>query len=247
MTDALKIESVGLRYGDLTVLSGVDLSVARGELLGLVGPNGSGKTSLIRAILGLQSLSAGRIVVDGIDIAQDPRAARARLGFAPDPSSLPGYLTLGQALAVAAAAREQEVDDRLRAFGETLQLAPFWDRRIEVLSLGTRQKLAILVALIGDPPLLILDEVLNGLDPIAAFEVKNELKRRCERGSAVLLATHGLETAPTLLTRAALLARGRIAQTWGPDVLDGWRHQDPAAFERAVVETLRDMRDFRPG
>lgn len=246
MSEMLVIRGAALRYGDHVVLNGVELQLARGDLLGLVGPNGSGKTSLIRAILGLRPLSAGRIEIDGIDVASDPRGARALLGFAPDPALLPGYLTLRQALDVAAAAREQTVSDALLAFGDTLQLAPYWQRRIETLSLGTRQKLAILIALLGDPPLLVLDEVLNGLDPIAGFEVKQELQRRCTSGTAVLLATHGLEMAPTLLTRAALLANGHIAKTWNADTIALWRHEDPAAFERAVVATLRQLHDFRP-
>ncbi len=245
MSELLCIQQAALSYGEHIVLSGVDLSLARGDLLGLVGPNGSGKTSLIKAILGLRTLSAGCITIDGINVATDPFGARVRMGFAPDPALLPGYLTLRQVLDVAASARAQALDEGLLAFGETLQLAPYWDRRVEALSLGTRQKLAILIALVGNPPLLVLDEVLNGLDPIASFEVKQELKRRCAAGSAVLLATHGLDMAPTLLTRAALLTRGHIAKTWNETTIAQWKHEDPAAFERAVVATLRGLDEFR--
>lgn len=236
----LDVNALQLHFGDLAVLRGVDLRIEAGQLLGLVGPNGSGKTSLIRSIVGLLPTAAGSIRVAGVDLRSDPLAARCGLGFAPDPARLPPALTGRQALAVAAAARGlAEVSSSTLALCERLGAAPWLDRRIETYSLGTRQKYALLIGLTGDPPLLVLDEVMNGLDPISAHELKLELRERCERGAGVLLATHGLEIAPTLLTHAALLHEGRILHRWGGEELAGWRHADPGAFERAVVAALR--------
>ncbi|MBK8067340.1 MAG: ATP-binding cassette domain-containing protein [Rhodanobacteraceae bacterium] len=101
----LEIASLQLAFGTTHVLQGVDLSISHGQLLGLVGPNGSGKTSLIRAIVGLLPTTSGRVRIDGVDISTDPLAARTRFGFAPDPARLPAALTGRQALAVTAAAR----------------------------------------------------------------------------------------------------------------------------------------------
>lgn len=236
----LDVASLHLAFGTTRVLQGVDLGIARGQLLGLVGPNGSGKTSLIRAIVGLLPATSGRIRIDGIDIAGDALAARSRLGFAPDPARLPAALTGRQALSVAAAARGlAELPPDTLALCERLGASRWLDQRIETYSLGTRQKFAILIGLVGDPPLLVLDEVMNGLDPISSHELKLELIERCERGCGVLLATHGLEIAPTLLTDAALLHEGRIRHRWGAVELGRWRHADPGAFERAVVTALR--------
>lgn len=237
----LVVDQLHLAFGPVSVLRGVDLSIARGQLLGLVGPNGSGKTSLIRAITGLLPASQGQVRVGGCDIATDPIAARRQFGYAPDPARLPAALTGRQALSVAAAARDlATLPPRTLELAECLGALPWVDQRIESYSLGTRQKYAILIALLGDPPLLVLDEVMNGLDPISSHELKLELIARCEQERCgVLLATHGLEIAPTLLTDAVLLNEGRIRHRWGSEELLGWRHGDPGAFERAVVAALR--------
>lgn len=239
--DLLQVNDLQLSYGIHPVLRGVDLNIHRGQLMGLVGPNGSGKTSLIRAITGLQSFNGGRVQIAGVDIASQPMAAKACFGFAPDPTRLPASLSGRQALSVVAAARGQSaVPESLLELAERLGALPWIDRRIESYSLGTRQKIAILIAMLGDPPLLVLDEVMNGLDPISSHELKLELIDRCQnRNCGVLLATHGLEIAPTLLTDAVLLHEGRIRHRWGADELGAWRHGDPGAFERAVVAALR--------
>lgn len=236
----LAVSALELRFGANAVLRGVDLELQPGQLLGLVGPNGSGKTSLICTIVGLLAPAAGSVRIGGIDIGADPLAARRLLGFAPDPARLPGALSGRQALSVAAAARGLDSPPPgTLALCERLGAARWLDQRLEACSLGTRQKFAILIGLCGDPPLLVLDEVMNGLDPISSHELKLELSERCERGTSVLLATHGLEIAPTLLTHAALLHEGRILHRWGAEELAAWRHADPGAFERAVVAALR--------
>lgn len=237
----LVVEALQLTLGTQPVLRGVDLELERGQLLGLIGPNGSGKTSLIRALTGLLPATRGRVLIGGIDIAIDPLGARRQLGFAPEPGNLPGALTGRQCLSVAAAARGlAQIPPDSIALAERLGALRWIDRRVEYYSLGTRQKLAILIGLIGRPPLLILDEVMNGLDPISSHELKLELAERCsERQCAVILATHGLEIAATLLTDAALLVEGSIRHRWTAAELDLWRHADPSAFERAVVAALR--------
>lgn len=237
----LRVDRLQLSYGSSSVLRGVDLRLQRGELMGLIGPNGSGKTSLIRALVGLVPYSAGEIRVAGVALADDLLRARAAIGYAPDPTRLPGTLSGRQALGVVAAARGlASLPTDVSVLAERLGASRWLDHRIDSLSLGTRQKMAILMALLGRPPLLILDEVMNGLDPISSHELKLELIERCEReGCAVLLATHGLEIAPTLLTAAVLLADGAIRHRWTRSELLQWRHGDPGAFERAVVEALR--------
>jgi len=119
---------------------------------------------------------------------------------------------------------------------------PWLARPVGEYSLGTRQKLAIVLALIGRPRLIVLDEVLNGLDPLAAYALKQALRARADAGACVLLATHGLEVAERFLDRAVLLLDGRIAADWNAEALAAMRSDPDGGLEHAVVEILRERR-----
>jgi ABC-2 type transport system ATP-binding protein len=243
MNARLDIRGLHLGYGAHPVLRGVDLALAPGELVGLIGPNGSGKSSLMRACAGLVSPAGGSIAIDGLDLAQVPLAARARLGFAVEPERLPPALRGRQCLELVAATRalgEAAIDEAL-ALAQALGLSPWLEHEVATYSLGTRQKLAVVLALLGAPPLLLLDEVLNGLEPLAAFALKQALRERADRGAAVLLATHGLEVAERFLDRAVLLLDGHIAGDWDRPALQRLRVEGDG-LEAAVVARLRAAR-----
>lgn len=236
----LEVDDVHLAFGPLQVLRGVQLQLRGGELAGLVGPNGSGKSSLLRCIAGLQDGQRGAVRIAGLDMRLQAEAARAQLGFAVEPQRLPRLLTGRQCIELIADLRGQA--DRIDAsleLGARLGLAPWLARETHTYSLGTRQKLAVVLALIGTPPLIVLDEVLNGLDPLAAFALKQELRARADAGAAVLLATHGLEVAERLLDRALLLLDGRIAADWDAVALAEFRADPEGGLEHAVAERLR--------
>jgi ABC-2 type transport system ATP-binding protein len=228
-------------FGERRVLDEVSLTLARGEFLALIGPNGSGKTTLMRCLAGILAPSAGQIALDGVALAQDPRAAKARLGYAIDPVLLPDALTGKQSLLLFAQTRGLDaVPAETFALAEGLAFSPWLDEPIERYSLGTRQKLGILLGLIGTPPLLVLDEPMNGLDPVSAYEVKQYLVGliRSER-AGVLLATHALEVAERFITRAVLLAEGRLTREWDNAALDAIRADPSHSLEQAMVEALR--------
>lgn len=235
----LEVHGLHLDYGPLSVLRGIDLRVHAGELLGLIGPNGSGKSSLLRACTGTLACR-GTLAVDGIDPRHDPVAARARLGYAVDPATLPGALRGRQCIELVARVRglDGEAIEQAHALCRQLALSPWIERDVAAYSLGTRQKLAVVLALLGDPPVLLLDEVLNGLDPLAAWQLKQILRERADAGSAIVLATHGLDVAERHLDRAALLLDGRIAADWDSAELARLR-ASPGGLEAAVVEHLR--------
>lgn len=243
MTHRLQLHGVELMLGGSAVLRGVDLTLGAGELVGLIGPNGSGKSSLMRVCAGLLPALAGRVVVDDIDLAADPLAAKQRFGYAVEPERLPLALRGRQCLELVARTRALDADavSESVALAAELGFAPWLDRPVADYSLGTRQKLSVLLALLGAPPLLLLDEVLNGLDPLAAYALKQELRRRSQAGSAVLLATHGLEVAERFLDRAVLLIDGRIAADWGSRALAGFRADPEGGLEHAVAERLRAL------
>jgi ABC-2 type transport system ATP-binding protein len=243
MKHALLIENLAHAYGETPVLRGVDLTLAPGDFMALIGPNGSGKTTLLRALSGILAPQQGRILIDGVDMRSDPVGAKARLGLAIDPELLPGALTGRQCLTLFANIRglDRVPEDSL-ALAATLAFMPWLDRLVEEYSLGTRQKLGILLGLIGSPPLIVLDEPMNGLDPVSAWAIKQHLVTLTrERGCAVLLATHALEVAERFITRAQLLLEGRCARHWDEPQLIAIRHDPTRSLEQAMVEALREL------
>lgn len=235
----LQLRALSAGYRGAPVLRAVDLELYRGELTGLIGPNGSGKSTLIRAIAGLQDNVGGSVIIGGHDVATEPVAARAQLGYAVEPGALPPLLSGRQCIELLLRLRgvDDSLDDSLR-LADQLRLTPWLDGAISSYSLGTRQKLAIVQAMVGRPRLIVLDEVLNGLDPLAAYALKRALRTRCDAGAAVLLATHGLEVAERFLDRAVLLLDGRIAEDWDASALNRFRADPAGGLEHALVHRL---------
>jgi ABC-2 type transport system ATP-binding protein len=243
MSARLQVQQLHHRFGRNEVLRGVDLELNGGELVGLIGPNGAGKSTLMRCIAGLEQLQQGKVCIDGIDIAVDALAARRQLGVAVEPERLPALLSGQQCLELVADLRAQTAMlAESQALSEALGLMPWLRRPVGEYSLGTRQKLAIVLALVGAPSLIVLDEVLNGLDPLSAYALKQALRIRADAGACVLLATHGLEVAERFLDRAVLLLDGRIVADWDARALAGFRTDPEGGLEHAVVEILRKRR-----
>jgi ABC-2 type transport system ATP-binding protein len=238
MTELLEAVDLHAAYGDTRVLEGVDLQLDRDEFVALIGPNGSGKTTLLHALAGVVALSAGSIRIGGHDLAKAPRRAKAMFGLAVDPARLPGLLTGRECLALFAGARGlPAIPPATLVLGDTLSLTSVLDRRIDSYSLGMRQKLGILLGLLGEPPLLLLDEPFNGLDPRSALLFKRHLAALVGRGdTSVLLATHSLDIAERHATRVLLLMDGRVRHTWGAAELAAMREQPERSLEQAMAE-----------
>ena len=240
MIPRLDVKDVALSYGRHAVLRGVSFCLQPGEVVGLIGPNGSGKTSLMRAIAGLCPFNRGSIAIDGIVFADAPIEFKRRFGYAVEPKVLPARLTGRQCVELVADLRKDNGKPEVSyELAEALGLTPWIDRPVACYSLGTKQKLAILLALYGEPPLLVLDEILNGLDPLAAYALKQELKRRSDSGATVLLATHGLEVAERFLDRAVLQLDGRIEADWNATDLAAFRSDPDGGLEHAVIQRLQ--------
>jgi ABC-2 type transport system ATP-binding protein len=239
MTEAvLQISGLCAAYGKRRVLTGVDLSLARGEWISLLGPNGSGKSTLLHCVSGQLIPAAGDVYIGGESIVTAPQRAKRLLGYAHAPDRLPGLLTGWQCLEVYAAARHlPAVGDEILDLAERFRLTKFLDQFVDTYSLGTRQKLSVLLALIGDPPLVVLDEAFNGLDPASALVLKHDLQDRVAAGRcAVLLATHALDIVLRYASRAALLLDGKLARTWDRNQLEGMRAGAPEALDFALAE-----------
>lgn len=245
--ELLHLANLSVGYGGRPVIADINLTMQRGDILGLLGANGSGKSTLIKAITGQLRPQTGTIAIDGIDLARAPERAKARFGLAIDvadlPASLSGrqYLELVASLCSCAATEWPDPDLPAR-----LGFAALLDRPIIEYSLGTRAKISIAAALLGSPPLLIFDESLNGLDPLAAWEMKSLLVELAASGRhAILLSTHNVETIPRLCNRAVFLANGQVTRSWERDDLARMR-ATPGAFEECLIGTLRAQMEASP-
>jgi ABC-2 type transport system ATP-binding protein len=214
MTDAAPLSIRGLvrRYGTFTAVDGLDLTVSAGEIVGFLGPNGAGKTTTLRCCSGLLRPDAGDIEIAGRSLAREPLETRARLGFVPDRAFLYDRLTAWEFLDFVGALYRvgaAEARERAAALLGRLGLGEAANELIETYSLGMRQKVSIAAALLHDPPLMLLDEPLGGLDPFSARALKDLLRERASRGRGVLVSTHLLDVAERLCDRVVVLHHGR--------------------------------------
>ncbi|MEW6174758.1 MAG: ABC transporter ATP-binding protein [Pseudomonadota bacterium] len=205
--NAVEIQGVSQRYGSMTVLHDLNLNLAEGEVLGLFGHNGAGKTTSMKLILGLLAPSEGQVKVLG-RAPNDPQVRR-QLGYLPENVTfypqLSGRETLRHFARLKGAALGQ-VDELLEQVG----LAHAADRRVKTYSKGMRQRLGLAQALLGEPRLLLLDEPTVGLDPIATQDLYQLIDRLRQRGTSIILCSHVLPGVEAHINRAAILAKGRL-------------------------------------
>src|SRR6185437_15124865 len=181
--------------------------------------------------------SAGSISICRLTLRQDALGAKRHLGFGCAPERLPGLLTGRQCLEVYAAAKAlSAVDADVLALAEAFAFTGMLDRFVGSYSLGTRQKLAVLLTLLGEPALVVLDEAFNGLDPASALVLKRHLRERVSAGRCgVLLATPALDVVERYSDRAVLLLDGRIARQWGREQLAALRAMPGEGLEAALA------------
>ena len=201
------VQQVEKRFGATTALAGVSFEVGAGELVALIGHNGAGKSTTIKILTGQLLPDAGSATIGGRDLAKEPALAREQLGYVPEDPRLYDYLTAREFL-------ELVIDIRGSgelAYGlEVAALGDDADRLIREYSQGMRRRTALAAAMVSRPQALVLDEALNGLDPPSAARVKAQLREARDRGSAILLSTHVLETVERLADRVVMLAHGSV-------------------------------------
>jgi ABC-2 type transport system ATP-binding protein len=210
----IQLTELSKRYGRLTAVDRMTLTVGRGELFGFLGPNGAGKTTTLRMIAGILRPTSGTIEIGGVDIARHPLQAKARLGYIPDRPFVYDKLTGAEFLRFAAAIYGQDgpvVERRIDELLELFELTSWRDELTEAYSHGMRQKLIISGALVHRPDVIVVDEPMVGLDPRGARILKDLLRRFVERGGTVLMSTHTLEVAEAMCDRIAIVHRGRLA------------------------------------
>jgi ABC-2 type transport system ATP-binding protein len=233
----LSVQGLHAGYDKHRVLIDVNVTITRGEWFALLGPNASGKTTLLHCVAGMLAPTAGNVLISGHDLRTDTSAAKSRLGFGSAPERLPKLLTGRQCLEVYAAAKGlRSIDADVLALAEEFRYTPMLDLFVDSCSLGTRQKLAVLLALLGEPDLILFDEAFNGLDPASSLILKRHLRERVSSGRCgVLLATHALDIVERYADRAALLLDGDIVHEWRKEELRAMRALPEGGFEAAVA------------
>ncbi|MFO8070975.1 MAG: ABC transporter ATP-binding protein [Polyangia bacterium] len=209
-----RVEDVGVRFGEVVALERAALAVAPGEVVGLVGPNGAGKTTLLRVLATLLRPETGRAAVLGFDVVRRPLEVRRRIGYLPDFAGLYQDMRVVEYLRFFADANGLDRGRREAFVERALELSRLAGRAgdfVERLSRGMRAKLAFVGALAGDPPLLLLDEPLDGLDPLARSELLATLKGLRDEGRrGMLISSHMLLDLERICDRVLLIDRGRL-------------------------------------
>ena len=206
----ISVDRLHRTFGSVTAVSDLSFSLSGGEVVGLLGPNGAGKTTTLRTLAGILRPTSGTITVEGHDIERDPVEARKRLAFMPDEPHLFEYLTVEEHLRLVGRLYGiADLDARARPLLDELELAGRERMLPGELSRGMRQKVVIACGLVRNPPVLLFDEPLTGLDPIGIRRMRETILARARAGAAVLLSSHLLTLVQEVCTRVIIMHGGK--------------------------------------
>ena len=240
--DAIEFHGVSVRAGGRDIVDGVDLSIARGETLVLLGRSGSGKTTTLKLINRLLEPTSGKVCVDGVPTTGwDPIRLRRGIGYVIQETGLLPHLTVERNVGLVPSLEAWEperIRERVRELLATVGLEPdvYADRYPRSLSGGQRQRVGVARALAADPPVLLMDEPFGALDPITRAELQREFARLAqELRKTIVFVTHDVREAFLLATRIGLFADGRLVEVSTPDAFAASGHDEARAF----VESMR--------
>jgi ABC-2 type transport system ATP-binding protein len=242
----IQIDSVTKHFGSVIAVDQLSFELHSGEVLGLLGPNGSGKTTTVKMLLGILRPDSGTMRVDGLEPAIDGRAVKARIGYVAEESLLFNSMTPRDTFELVIAVRglhDAHVQIWFDRLVSSFDLAESLDAPIATLSRGNRQKVEIIAALLHRPKVLILDEPLSGLDATAVRVFKELLAMHAERGGGVILSTHILEIAEDMCDRICLISSGRAVATGSMEELQVASGRGESSLEELFLElTNQDER-----
>jgi ABC-2 type transport system ATP-binding protein len=221
MDTVITVEDLRKTYGQTVAVRDVSFEVKRREIFGILGSNGAGKTTVVEILQGLRDRTSGQVSVLGLDPGKDKNKLRHSIGTQLQSSALPERLRVVEAIELFGRARNVPVD--VEATISTWGLEPLRNRSFGVLSGGEKQRLFVALALLGDPELVLLDELTTGLDPTARHATWELVRQVRDRGTTVVLVTHFMEEAESLCDRVAIMDRGQIVACDTPSGLTSHR------------------------
>lgn len=236
MSEILRIDHLTKTYGGKKAVDDVSLTIHAGDLFGFIGHNGAGKTTTIRSAVGILDFEQGSIMVDGHSLEDEPLACKQVIAYLPDNPDLYDYLTGIQYLFFIAdifRVGKQEREERIADYSKRLELTANLGDLIGSYSHGMKQKLALISAFLHKPRLLVLDEPFVGLDPSAAFRLKEMMKEMCDQGGAIFFSTHVLDVAEKLCNRIGIIKGGRLIACGSTEEVRG-----DSSLEHAFLEVL---------
>lgn len=209
----IEVRNLVKNYGPKRAVAGVSFTVQRGDILGFLGPNGAGKSTTMKMITGYLSPTAGTALVDGHDVTREPIAVKRKIGYLPESAPAYGEMTVQEFLGFVAECRgyhqPAEQDSHINRVIGLTHLDPVRHQTIETLSKGYKQRVGFAQALLHDPPVLVLDEPTDGLDPNQKNEVRALIKSMAAE-KAVILSTHILEEVEAICTRVIIISQGKV-------------------------------------
>ncbi|HEX3880483.1 MAG TPA: ABC transporter ATP-binding protein [Bryobacteraceae bacterium] len=241
MPSIIQIRDLTRRFGDLTAVDHLNLEVERGEIFGLVGPDGAGKTTTLRMLCGLIEITSGSAQVAGHDVASESRAVKDQIGYMAQRFGLYADLTVEENMAFYADLFDivgAQRDDLTARLLRMTRMEPFRARRAGRLSGGMKQKLALMCTLLHRPQILFLDEPTNGVDPVSRRDFWTILYQLLKDGITIFMTTAYLDEAERC-NRVGLMHRGRLIHSAPPDVIR--RDTGAATLEAAFIQTIRAL------
>lgn len=212
MSEVIKVDSLTKVYGDKAKVGPISLSIRRQEVFGLVGPNGSGKTTTLRAVLGLLKPSSGEVKVFGFDPFKQPAQVNNKIGYSPEIPIFPSFFSAEKLLKITCAMKNihgKQAAEEVKHILELTGLVNHAHRKVGNFSKGMIQRLSIGQALIGDPPLLVLDEPMLGVDPVGRAHIRDVLVELKKQGKTILFSSHELYEVERLSDRIGMVYLGK--------------------------------------
>lgn len=237
----IEVQGLVKSFGTLRAVDGISFSVPQGQVLGFLGPNGAGKSTTMKMLTGFIEPTAGSASIGGFDIGKDSLKVRQMIGYLPESAPSYGEMTVDEFLNFVGEVRGlqgSQLIEALQKMREQCGLTGVWHQSIETLSKGFRQRVAFAQALMHDPPVLILDEPTDGLDPNQKHEVRRIIKEMAAH-KTIILSTHILEEVEAVCSRVMIIAQGRIVLDESPDTLKKMGRLDEI-FRRVTLKPIEN-------